>query len=185
MSANPLFPVIARLCDELPAITAGDAGCLMPDWLDPDAMALLALLDPRAGAPWEWRRDGADAAYITLTRPVLGVEVAAGDPSTLADALEHLAACADAAVPAAQGFADAHAPDDDGTTLRAALSVLLRRRLALPAAAVPWGSRFRAAGTTVPGGEAGPRRHPDQDAFHAPEVQDHRAVIPPTGRSSA
>lgn len=159
--------IAARLGADLPVMTAGDAGCLMPDDLDPDAMALLGLLDGAEG-PWSWHRDEADAALLVLDRAVLGVEVAAPDPCLLATALEHLADAADHRVPAAQGLSERlDAP------LHTALAALLRRDLSVVAADVP-GARFRPAGLAGQGPPAG--LPPDIEACHAPDVEDHRTL---------
>lgn len=171
MSARPPPPaattIAAALAEALPVLVAGDAGCLMPDDLDPDAIALVALLDG-TDAPWSWHRDAADPTLVALDRPVLGLVVAAADPGLLATALEHLADAADRALPAAQTLAERlDAP------LRTALAVLLRRDLALLAARLP-GTRFRPA--EPPGEGAAPTRHPDPEGFHAPAVEDHRLL---------
>lgn len=159
--------VAARVGDGLPAMTAGNAGCLMADDLDPDAIALIGLLDGTPEA-WSWHRDDADPVLVVLDRPVLGAEVAAPDPCLLATALEHLADAANDLVPAAQALAERA-----DVALRTALGALLRRDLPGLAAGCP-GARFRPAGLP---GDAAPRlSHPDVEAHHAPAVEDHRLL---------
>lgn len=159
--------IAARLCDALPAMTAGDAGCLMPDDLDPDALAFLSLIDGAEG-PWSWRRDAADPAFLALDRTILGLEVAASDPCLLATALEHLADAADRRLAAAQALSERlEAP------LRPALAAVLRGDAVTLAAEVP-GARFRPQ--ALPAEAAALGRHPEAEAFHAPVVEDHRLL---------
>lgn len=159
--------IAARLCDALPAMTAGDAGCLMPDDLDPDALAFLSLIDGAEG-PWSWRRDTADPALLVLDRVVLGLEVAAPDPCLLATALEHLADAADRRLAAAQALSERLE-----VPLRPALAAVLRREVAVLAVEVP-GARFRPQ--ALPAEAAAPAAHPEAEAFHAPVVEDHRLL---------
>lgn len=161
--------IAARLAEALPAITAGDAGTLMGPWSDPEALDLLALLDAGAAPPYGWHRNPGRPDRVSLDRPILGVVVEAADPSALMDGLEHLARTADALLPQVQATIGS-AP------LAPFLAAALRRFVSL---AGPTGVAFRPA-AVVPGRATG--AEPDPAPWHAPEVEDHRAIVPPKPR---
>lgn len=167
----------ARLAaEDLPPITVGDAGCLVAAWLDGERLDFLDLLAGDRPAALAWGRDG---GLLRLDWRPLGVEVAAGDPSRLMDALEHLSDRADALLPQAQAavehaVAARRATAEDPDALRRELARRLRADLAAARPGRPPGARFRAAALVTP-----PSPGRTADPLARPEVEDHRAIIPP------
>ena len=168
--------IAARLMETTPLLVGvGDAGCLMDCWLDADRHAFLAMLDGACPQVLAWDRE--DGLLHLRWRP-LGVAVAAEDPTRLMDGLDYLSDRADHLLPRSQKAVEAEADPDDPGALRRELSVRLREDLAVVQAARPLGVRFAAAAMAAP--------HPvvRPDLLGPPEVQDHRAVVPPRRRSS-
>lgn len=192
MPIRDVFALVGRQVEDLPAIRPGDAGCLLPLWLDPEAVDFLQLLEGRAGAAtvegaYAWRRSPSEPELLVLDRPILGVEVAAPVPSDLASGVEFIAERADRLLPAIQADLERASGDnttwsDDGTMLREVLAERLRIDIAVPGPETPPHVRFRPA-EQMPGH---PPRLLDADRvrahLHEPDLQDHRAVIPPRGR---
>lgn len=169
--------VAARLAKALPVMRLGRAGCLLPSALDRDSLDFLDMIDGQADPSLSWTREAAGTGLLVLHWAPLGTEVAAGDPLRLMDALEYLADRVDALLPGAQAAVGAAveadtAVQEDPHALRRVLSLHLRPDLATIGQRPP-GSRFRSAPLA-----AAPL--PRQIApLGRPEVEDHRAVIPP------
>jgi len=187
-AAVDILALAGRLAADLPALTLGECGCLLEMWCDREGLGLVRLIDgwPDGGADAAlgWRRDPADPTRLALDRAVLGLRVTAPDPLGLADGLDHVAARLDALIPHVQAALERDIPADAGELdedpaerLRGAVIRALHRDLPLPR--TPPGVRLRPA-EAAPGGR---RRVLDADAvrtaLHTPDVQDHRAVIPP------
>lgn len=170
--------VAARLAATLPVMSLGRAGCLLPSALDRDSLDFLDMIDGLADPSLSWTREAAGKGLLVLHWAPLGTEVAAGDPLRLMDALEYLADRVDALLPGAQADIEADtATQEDPHALRRALSLRLRPDLATIGRRPP-GSRFRSAPLA-----AAPLPH-QIDPLSRPEVEDHRAVIPPRRPSS-
>ncbi len=190
MGTSDPLAIAARLTGDTPLVSLGDAGTLLEIWHDRESIDLLRLIagmphpDPSNGAAgrFGWVRDQALPDTLLLGDSILGVRISAATPELLADGIEYLAATVNRLLAAIAE--ENQACDGEGVETAADLTLRLRPLLAVTPADAPPGvalaldeAPLLVAGAP-PGGDIDRLRHD----LHEPELQDHRAIIPPKKR---
>lgn len=196
MSDSDPTEIAGKLSKEIPLVDLGDTGTLMEAWNDPDAVALLRHLcglphpetlsgegaepEGKEEGTFHWTRDSARPEMLVLDRPLLGIRIAAADPNLLAEGIEYLANCADRLMVAVETDNQQIGGELE---IADALALKLRPLLAVTPPDAPLGVTFTPDDTPMVLTTKGHAGEEEAEALRArlrePEVQDHRAVIPP------
>ena len=190
MGTSDSLAIAARLAGNMPLVSLGDAGTLLEIWHDRESVDLLRLI---AGIPhtepsnhgagrFGWVRDQALPDTLLLGQSILGVRISAATPELLADGIEYLAATVNRLL-AAIAEEDL-AGNGERVETATALTLKLRPLLAVTAADAPLGVALALdqAPPVIVGAPPGGNIDRLRQDLHEPELQDHRAVIPPKKR---
>jgi len=187
MGTSDPLAIAARLAGDMPLVSLGDAETLLEIWHDRESVDLLRLIagmphpDPSNGAAgrFGWVRDQALPDTLLLGHSILGVRISATTPELLADGIEYLAGIVDRLLAAVAE--ENQAGNGERVETTASLTLKLRPLLAVTPVDAPLGVvlALDEAPLVIAGAPPGDDIDRLRQDLHEPELQDHRAVIPP------